>query len=93
MTLHYYFMLFFGAHHVAICVCRTIIGLLAALFDEDAERRVLLCAPSNAAVDELVRRVASVHYVPRKGACELKLVRFGAPSSAHHTVSKYVLDL
>jgi len=72
---------------------KTIIGLLAALFDENPRTKVLLCAPSNAAVDELVRRVAEAHYKPRgRDDEELRLIRLGAPSSAHHTVAKWVLD-
>lgn len=73
----------------------TILGLLEAAFKLDPSQQVMLCAPSNTAVDELVRRVAAMdlelhdqHGKPRR----LKVVRLGNPITAHASVTAQLLD-
>eukprot|EP00729_Bicosta_minor_P002171 gene2171-25400_t len=52
-----------------------------------SQKTVMLCAPSNAATDELVRRVTN----PASGLA-LNVVRLGKGTSAHESVMPYVLE-
>lgn len=55
-------------------------------------KHVLLCAPSNAAVDELVRRVA--RGIPKRagGNHEVEILRLGNPGKVHRECQKHTLD-
>lgn len=52
-------------------------------------KRVLLCAPSNAAIDEIVRRLSESN---RKRSTDFKIIRIGAPDMIHADVREYSLD-
>ncbi|KAH9566591.1 hypothetical protein CY35_04G135600 [Sphagnum magellanicum] len=72
-----------------------IVGMISSLLIEEAGVRVLVCAPSNAALDELVARLmhrmldkAGDFYTPVAGS----LVRFGSKKLMHPDVQSVSLD-
>lgn len=54
--------------------------------------KVLLCAPSNAAIDEIARRVKDGYKGPEKGGVSVKVVRIGAEQSMNSLVKDISLD-
>ena len=54
--------------------------------------KVLLCAPSNAAIDEIARRIKEGYRGPEKRGDGLKIVRIGAQQSMNVSVKDISLD-
>ncbi|ORX57635.1 hypothetical protein DM01DRAFT_134426 [Hesseltinella vesiculosa] len=78
---------------------KTILGLLVAILNEtntttkliSTHGKILVCAPSNAAVDEICKRLKEG--VPTsKGVVRPNVVRIGAPESVHVGVRDVVLE-
>ena len=73
---------------------KAIEGLLGAIFSGPVHgnpisvrySRVLICAPSNAAVDEIVRRIKNGIRGSRGNQIHLKVIRIGAQDSMHEQV-------
>ena len=73
---------------------KAIEGLLGAIFSGPVHGnpisvhypRVLVCAPSNAAVDEIVRRIKNGVRGSRGNQIHLKVIRIGAQDSMHEQV-------
>ncbi|KAJ3568749.1 hypothetical protein NP233_g5511 [Leucocoprinus birnbaumii] len=54
--------------------------------------KVLLCAPSNAAIDEIARRIKDGYKGPDKSGGDVKVVRIGAEQSMNTSVKDISLD-
>ncbi|KAL9649826.1 hypothetical protein ABK040_009639 [Willaertia magna] len=81
---------------------RTILGLLSALtqkkidFPPLRKRKILVCAPSNQAVDEVLRRVTTNKLITiqheQASLYTPNVVRLGIKESVHSTVESYYID-
>lgn len=80
---------------------RTIEGFLATCLGANRTtcpiqlnvRKVLICAPSNAAIDEIVRRIKKGVYDANGRHTALKIVRVGAVDMIHEDVQDVCLDV
>eukprot|EP00124_Ichthyophonus_hoferi_P001425 Ihof_evm1s74 gene=Ihof_evmTU1s74 len=82
---------------------RTIVGLLSAFFKDhpailnptakttSRNYRILLCAPSNAAIDELITRIRQGIPTSLGGVFKPKVVRIGNQRRVHHMVHDVLL--
>ncbi len=64
----------------------------AAATPAPVEEKILICAPSNAAVDEILRRLKDGIPDGRGGTFTPKMVRLGQPSSVHADVKQFMLE-
>lgn len=77
---------------------KTILGIVGSFLSKKASdigndnRRILLCAPSNAAVDELVLRLSDGIYSASGQKSEPKIIRIGRSEAVNSKVKKYVLE-
>ncbi|KAG5361939.1 Helicase SEN1 [Yarrowia sp. C11] len=77
---------------------KTILGIVGGFLSRKASdigndnRRILLCAPSNAAVDELVLRLSDGIYSSTGEKSEPKIIRIGRSEAVNSKVKKYVLE-
>ncbi|RDW28065.1 AAA domain-domain-containing protein [Yarrowia lipolytica] len=77
---------------------KTILGIVGSFLSKKASdigndnRRILLCAPSNAAVDELVLRLSDGIYSSSGQKSEPKIIRIGRSEAVNSKVKKYVLE-
>lgn len=70
----------------------TIIGIIHKIKQINKGCKVLLCAPSNGAIDELTRRLIKERHIAQAESREpLKVVRIGNPDNIHEDVSSYSL--
>lgn len=58
---------------------------------ENGSPRILVCAPSNNAVDEITRRIIKLRF-PDRISNQLKVLRVGVPSSINDDLADYTLD-
>ncbi|KAI7884330.1 hypothetical protein K492DRAFT_143014 [Lichtheimia hyalospora FSU 10163] len=77
---------------------KTILGLLVSLFDQARQQsgkldggKILVCAPSNAAVDEIAKRLKD-GIMTSKGVVKPKVVRIGTSESVNASVKDILLD-
>ena len=71
----------------------TILGIVSALLAHEPEKRVLVCAPSNAAVDEVASRL-SLGIISAEGlVTQTKVCRVGDPSRIDERVASISLDV
>ncbi|XP_054168932.1 probable helicase senataxin [Oppia nitens] len=76
----------------------TLIGIIKRIYMKcdsvDRLPRILICAPSNGAVDEITRRLYREREFLRRHKCRraLRCVRVGKPSQMHEEVRKISLD-
>ncbi|KAI8826956.1 P-loop containing nucleoside triphosphate hydrolase protein [Fimicolochytrium jonesii] len=84
---------------------KTIVGLISALLTREnvvkvpgqavtpnSKHRLLCCAPSNAAIDEIVRRLKEGIPHPRGGTFVPRVVRIGTTESIHTSVRDVTLE-
>ncbi|CAI9741750.1 Hypothetical predicted protein [Octopus vulgaris] len=68
----------------------TIIGMIQKIKEQKPQSKILLCAPSNGAVDELMRRlIENRQKAQAKSQVPLKFVRIGNPKHIHNDVIEY----
>lgn len=76
----------------------TLIGMIKKIFldwdDLTSLPKILVCTPSNGAVDEIARRLHSERHFLNNSPLNrsLRLVRLGQPSQIHPSVRKFCLD-
>ena len=58
---------------------------------ENSSPRILICAPSNNAVDELARRITKLRFTDRSEPC-LKVIRVGVPNNISDDLKDFTLD-
>lgn len=66
------------------------VGRSAVAADREPTKKILLCAPSNAAIDEVAHRLKELR--PISGALPIKVVRIGTEKSMNITVKDISLD-
>ncbi|CAG8446360.1 8727_t:CDS:2 [Acaulospora morrowiae] len=70
----------------------TIVGIISAVFAFNSSGKILVCAPSNAAVDELVKRLMNGIYNSYGKLNRVNVVRIGSPENCHEDVKHKTLD-
>ncbi|GAB1608774.1 hypothetical protein Ahia01_001161800 [Argonauta hians] len=72
---------------------QTIIGMIEKVKEKKPQSKIMLCAPSNGAIDELMRRLIDYkEKTPANQRVPLRFVRIGNTKSIHKDVVKYSLD-
>jgi hypothetical protein len=73
-------------------IIRTPGGLGSGDINDKKKKHLLICAPSNAAIDCIVRRLAAGVWDKKGVRRSFKIVRVGNPEIIHHAVEKCTLD-
>lgn len=68
-------------------------GRNAAPLEKKPSSKILLCAPSNAAIDEIASRISLGFRVSEKGPGSVKVVRLGAKNTMNISVQDISLDV
>ncbi|GFT33454.1 probable helicase senataxin [Nephila pilipes] len=70
----------------------TIVGLLEKLLKSNAHFKILVTAPSNAAVDEIGCRLKELNYRESYKSTQMKFVRIGIPDHIKESLKSHTLD-
>jgi len=83
-TIEGFLAAYFSGASVSLGVTRVIAPIGNSKGGSASRKRVLLCAPSNAAIDEILRRLTRAN--------AFRIVRIGAPEMIHEDVKHWTLD-